>query len=42
MQYSFDVAKELIDEMVIVSDDQMREFMVFCYKKFKLFLEHWD
>ena len=39
MQYSFDVAKEVIDEMVSVSDDQMKEFMVFCYKKFKLFLE---
>ena len=39
MQYSFDVAKEVIDEMVTVSDDQMKKFMVFCYKKFKLFLE---
>ncbi len=39
MQYSFEVAKEVIDEMVTVSDDQMKEFMVFCYKKFKLFLE---
>ncbi len=39
MQYSFDVAKEVIDEMVTVSDDQMKEFMVFCYNKFKLFLE---
>ncbi len=39
MQYSFDVAKKVIDEMVTVSDDQMREFMVFCYKSFKLFLE---
>ena len=39
MQYSFDVAKEVIDEMVTVSDDQMKEFMVFCHKKFKLFLE---
>ena len=39
MQYSFDVAKEVIDEMVSVSDDQMKEFMVFCYKKFKFFLE---
>ncbi len=39
MQYSFDVAKEVIDEMVTVSDDEMKEFMVFCYKKFKLFLE---
>jgi len=34
-----DVAKEVIDEMVTVSDDQMKKFMVFCYKKFKLFLE---
>ena len=39
MQYSFDVAKEVIDEMVTVSDDEMKKFMVFCYKKFKLFLE---
>ena len=39
MQYSFDVAKEVIDEMVTVSEDQMKEFMIFCYKKFKLFLE---
>ena len=39
MQYSFDVAKEVIDEMVTVSDDQMKEYMVFCYKKFNLFLE---
>ena len=39
MQYSFDVAKELIDEMVTVSDDQMKEFMIFCYKNLKLFLE---
>ena len=39
MQYSYDVAKEVIDEMVTVSDDEMKKFMVFCYKKFKLFLE---
>ena len=39
MQYSFDVAKEVIDEMVTVSDDQMKEFMVFCYNKFKFLLE---
>ena len=39
MKYSFDVAKQVIDEMVTVSDDEMKEFMVFCYKKFKLFLE---
>lgn len=39
MQYSFDVAKEVIDEMVTVSDYEMKKFMVFCYKKFKLFLE---
>ncbi len=39
MQYSFDIAKELIDEMVTVSDEQMKEFMVFCYENFKLFLE---
>ena len=39
MKYSFDVAKQVIDEMVTVSDHEMKEFMVFCYKKFKLFLE---
>ena len=39
MKYSFDVAKQVIDKMVTVSDDEMKEFMVFCYKKFKLFLE---
>ncbi len=39
LQYSFDVAKQVIDEMVTISDDQMKEFMVFCYKNFKLFLE---
>ena len=36
---SFSKAKEVIDEMVTVSDDEMKKFMVFCYKKFKLFLE---
>ena len=39
MKYSFDVAKQVIDKMVTVSDDEMKEFMVFCYKNFKLFLE---
>ena len=39
MKYSFDVAKQVIDKMVTISDDEMKEFMVFCYKKFKLFLE---
>ena len=39
MKYSFDVAKQVIDKMVTVTDDEMKEFMVFCYKNFKLFLE---
>ena len=39
MKYSFDIAKQVIDKMVTVSDDEMKEFMVFCFKKFKLFLE---
>ena len=39
MKYSFDVAKQGIDKIVTVSDDEMKEFMVFCYKNFKLFLE---
>ncbi len=39
MQYSYDVAKEVIDEMVTVSDQQMVEFMIFAYNKFRLMLE---
>ena len=39
MQYSFDVAKEVIDEMVTISDQQMVEFMIFAYNKFRLMLE---
>ena len=39
MQYSFDVAKEVIDEMVTITDQQMIEFMIFVYNKFRLMLE---
>ena len=39
MQYSFDVAKEVIDEMVTITDQQMIEFMIFAYNKFRLMLE---
>ena len=39
MQYSFDVAKEVIDEMVTITDHQMVEFMIFAYNKFRLMLE---
>ena len=39
MQYSFDVAKEVIDEMVTITDQQMVEFMIFAYNKFRLMLE---
>ena len=39
MQYSFDVAKEVIDEMVTITDQQMIESMIFVYNKFRLMLE---
>ena len=39
MKYSFDVARETIDEMVTVSDDQIREYMLFIFNNFKLMLE---
>ena len=39
MKYSFDIAKQVIDEMVTVTDNQMIEFMTFGYEKFKLMLE---
>ena len=39
MQYSFDIAKEVIDEMVTITDQQMIEFMIFVYNKFRLMLE---
>ena len=39
MKYSFDVAKEVIDEMITVSDDEMKQYMVFAFNNFKLMLE---
>ena len=39
MNYSLEVAKKVIDEMVTVSDDEMREFMLFAFHKLKLMLE---
>ena len=39
MKYSFDVAKSVIDEMVTVSDDEMREQMLFAFNNLKLMLE---
>ena len=39
MDYSFNVAKSVIDEMVTISDDEMREFMLFSFDKLKLMLE---
>tara|TARA_Y100001970_G_C14119859_1_gene795661 strand:+ start:126 stop:1103 length:978 start_codon:yes stop_codon:yes gene_type:complete len=39
MPYSFDVAKNVIDQMINVSDEQMINSMLFTFKYLKLFLE---
>ncbi len=39
MQYSFDVAKYVINEMITVTDKEMIDYMLFSYNKFKLLLE---
>ncbi len=39
MDYSFSVAKNVIDEIVTVDDEQMIQAMKFAYENFKLFLE---
>ena len=39
MPYSFSVAKNIIDEMIIITEDEMRESMLFAYNNFKLLLE---
>ena len=39
MKYSFDVAKENIDEMVTVSDEEMKKFMLFAFDNLNLMLE---
>ena len=39
MEYSYNVAKSVIDEMVTVSDDEMKEFMIYAFNNLKLMLE---
>tara|TARA_Y100001970_G_scaffold292316_1_gene433093 strand:+ start:1392 stop:2366 length:975 start_codon:yes stop_codon:yes gene_type:complete len=39
MQYSFDVAKQVIDKIVTVTDKQMVECMLYAYNNLKFFLE---
>ncbi|OUW95295.1 MAG: hypothetical protein CBD97_02850 [Pelagibacteraceae bacterium TMED237] len=39
MKYSFDVAKENIDEMITVSDEEMKKYMLFAFDNLKLMLE---
>ena len=39
MPYSFNVAKQVIDEMINITDKDMSEAMIFTYNHLKLFLE---
>ena len=39
MDYSFNVAKSVIDEMVTVTDNEMKEFMIYAFENLKLMLE---
>ncbi len=39
MTYSYNVAKSVIDEMVTVSDDEIKEFMIYAFNNLKLMLE---
>ena len=39
MEYSYNVAKFVIDEMVTVTDDEMKEFMIYAFDNLKLMLE---
>ena len=39
MEYSYNVAKFVIDEMVTVTDDEMKEFMIYAFDNLKLILE---
>ena len=39
MPYSFNVAKQVIDEMINITDKDMSEAMIFAYNHLKLFLE---
>ena len=39
MEYSYNVAKYVIDEMVTVTDDEMKEFMIYAFDNLKIMLE---
>jgi threonine dehydratase len=39
MPYSFSIAKQVIDEMINITDKDMSDAMVFSYNHLKLFLE---
>ena len=39
MEYSYNVAKYVIDEMVTVTDNEMKEFMIYAFDNLKLMLE---
>tara|TARA_B100001250_G_C19657058_1_gene725337 strand:+ start:23 stop:997 length:975 start_codon:yes stop_codon:yes gene_type:complete len=39
MPYSFSVAKNIIDEMINVTEDEIKDTMIFAFNNFKLFLE---
>ncbi len=39
LEYSYNVAKLVIDEMVTVTDDEMKEFMIYAFDNLKLMLE---
>ena len=39
MPYSFSIAKQVIDEMLNITDNDMSEAMLFAYNHLKLFLE---
>ena len=39
MPYSFSIARQVIDEMINITDKDMSEAMLFAYNHFKLFLE---
>ena len=39
LEYSYNIAKSVIDEMVTVTDDEMKEFMIYAFDNLKLMLE---
>ena len=39
LEYSFNIAKSVIDEMVTVTDDEMKEFMIYSFNNLRLMLE---